>query len=458
MTRPVSLTTRLTLLFGLILGCVLTVLGVFIFDSMRQHFIDQDNLALKNHAEELLDLLNGDSPSKLHGSIKERLDHTMSRHDIDFVVMNQQAEVLYRSTQNVVPESVISGHDEGNSSNLNQRPVNGVGYRTLFVDGDGFRVAVSMTTETHDHFLNEFRTRLVIFLLISLFITWGLSWIAVRQGLAPLNFLKERTANITLDNLGGYIPTNEVPAELVPLSLELNSMLMRLEEAFQRLVAFSSDLAHEMRTPVGNLLTQSQVALAQDRSVEEYRNVLASNVEECERLSRMISEMLFLAKAENGGILPKIERVSLQNEVVETFDYFEAFAESKGVTLTLTGEGQIDGDRSMVRRAISNLLSNAIHYGKSNSIISVDIVHKSPWVILTVTNQGNEIPAEHIPHIFDRFYRINPSRTQEESEGIGLGLAITKAILNAHRGRVSVDSVLGCNSFRLMFPEIKQQI
>ncbi len=458
MNRPVSLTTRLTLLFGLILGCVLTVLSLFIFSSMRQHFIDQDNSVLSSHADELLELMSRQARSNQSDSIKERLDHTMSRHDLDFVVMDQQGNIFYQNAHNAIPKSVIENKSDTRPYNFTQWSENGVGHRAIVVDKDGIRLVVSMSTEAHDHFLNEFRERLVFVLLMMLIVTWGLSWVAVRRGLAPLNLLKERAAIINRENLDRYIPTDEVPAELVPLSRELNNMLKRLEEAFQRLVAFSSDLAHEMRTPVGNLLTQSQVALTQERSIEEYRNVLASNIEECERLSRMISEMLFLAKAENGNILPQKERVSLQDEVSKARDYFEALAESKGIVLRCHGEAQIAGDRSMVRRAISNLLSNAIHYGNANSTVSVDITQKSPWVILAVTNEGTEIPTEQLPHLFDRFYRVNSARTQDASEGLGLGLAITKAILKAHKGQVFVDSASGRHSFKLMFPEIEPLI
>jgi two-component system heavy metal sensor histidine kinase CusS len=189
-----------------------------------------------------------------------------------------------------------------------------------------------------------------------------LGWFAARRGLAPLREMKQRATEVSAQRLDQRLPVDAVPVELAELAESLNDMLARLEESFKRLSDFSSDLAHELRTPVSNLMTQTQVALSKTRSSAEYREVLESNCEEFERLSRMISDMLFLAKSENGLIVPGQETFDLADEVTALFDFYGALAEENGVTLRLEGSGQVTGDRLMLRRAIGNLLSNALRY------------------------------------------------------------------------------------------------
>ncbi|MDO8729245.1 MAG: heavy metal sensor histidine kinase, partial [bacterium] len=199
------------------------------------------------------------------------------------------------------------------------------------------------------------------------------------------------------------------------------------------------DLAHELRTPISNLMTQTQVVLTRARSDEEYREVLVSNAEEYERLARMIGDMLFLAQADNGLILLHRESVDLAKEIHELFDFFDALAEEKKLSLSLTGNAQVTGDKLMLRRALANLLSNAIRHSPTRGDIQVAIQKTDATTILTIKNKGETIATEHLPHIFDRFYRADPSRHQN-GEGAGLGLAITLSIIRAHGGAIDVQS------------------
>jgi two-component system heavy metal sensor histidine kinase CusS len=206
-----------------------------------------------------------------------------------------------------------------------------------------------------------------------------------------------------------------------------------------------------LRTPISNLLTQTQVVLAQHRTVEEYQDTLASNAEEFQRLARMVSDMLLLAKAEHGLLLPSTEEIVLQKEVLALLDFYEALAEEQSVTLHCSGEGRILGDRLMLRRAISNLLSNALKYTPAAGTVEISIESTPGYVCLRVANTGAAIPAEHLPRLFDRFYRADKARTHAESDGAGLGLAITRAIVEAHGGKANVKSFDGQTIFELEF-------
>ncbi len=230
-------------------------------------------------------------------------------------------------------------------------------------------------------------------------------------------------------------------------------MLARLEDSFRRLSDFSSDLAHELRTPISNLMTETQVAISKARSADQYREVLYSNLEEYERLARMIADMLFLAKSDNRLIVPSSEMVDLAAETRGLFDFYEALAEEHGVGLVLTGAGLVLGDRLMIRRALSNLLSNAIRHTSRDGSVKVLIDRrKSGEIQLSVDNPGEDIEPEHLPRLFDRFYRVDPSRHKAPSDGAGLGLAITKSIVEAHQGTIQIFSSNGSTRFAITFP------
>ena len=243
---------------------------------------------------------------------------------------------------------------------------------------------------------------------------------------------------------------DDVPAELAALVGALNAMLARLEVSFRRLSDFSSDLAHEFRTPVSNLMMQAQVVLSRPRDAETYREVLASSVEEYERLSRMIADMLFLAKADEGRIVPSHERLELAPLLDDLLEFHRFLAEDKAVAIVRIGDGTIHGDALMIRRAIGNLLSNALRYVPAGGWIEATVRSDAGQVRIEIANSGEPIPAEHLTRLFDRFYRVDAARTGEGGHS-GLGLAIVKSIVEAHGGRVTVSSMEGATRFVMLF-------
>jgi two-component system heavy metal sensor histidine kinase CusS len=232
-----------------------------------------------------------------------------------------------------------------------------------------------------------------------------------------------------------------------------NAMRERLLDSFLRLTEFSDDLAHELRTPINNLLLQTQVTLDGEASLEHYRAALQANEEECQRLSRMISDMLFLAKADNRLVHPKREPLILGQEVSALLDFYEPLASEGGIQLEQSGSATLSGDRLMLRRALSNLLSNAIRYTAPGLSVCVCIDASEPdWVSLSVTNPGPEIPVDQRERIFERLYRGDPSRQDGRSDNVGLGLAISRSIAKLHGGDILVSCLDGENTFTLRLP------
>ena len=226
-----------------------------------------------------------------------------------------------------------------------------------------------------------------------------------------------------------------------------------MEDVFTRQSNFSADIAHEIRTPITNLVTQTEIALSQSRSQQELEEVLYSNLEEFSRMSRMVSDMLFLAQADNNQLIPEQRELDLAEEVHKVFEFFEAWAEEKAVALRFDGSPcRVIGDPLMLRRAISNLLSNAIRYTPAGQAVTIALSESAETVRLVVENPGTPIAAEHLPRLFDRFYRVDPSR-QRKGEGSGIGLAIVKSIVSAHHGSVAAQSDLRSTRFIVVLPK-----
>jgi two-component system heavy metal sensor histidine kinase CusS len=313
-------------------------------------------------------------------------------------------------------------------------------------------ITMAMDTTHHRHFLDDLLRTFEVYALAAILVSGLFGWAAVHCGLAPLRAIKAHAAAVTAQRLHACMPVQAVPVELADLAHTLNQMLERLQDDFRRLSEFASDLAHELRTPISNMLTQTQVTLAAQRDNTAYRDILASNAEELQRLARMVADMLFLAKTERGVDLPHKERFMAADEAQALLGFYEAVADDKGISLTAQGNGSIEGDRLMFRRALSNLLSNALRHTPAGGNVRIIVIALPNGTEVSVENTGEDIDPEVLPRLFDRFYRADPARAHPTSDGAGLGLAITKAIVEAHGGRASVKSAQGVTCFSLVFP------
>ena len=292
--------------------------------------------------------------------------------------------------------------------------------------------------------------------VLLILVTLG-AWTVARTGLAPLQHFTRIASTITARSLAQRIGVQGLPRELRDLAIHFNAMLDRIDEGIHRLHEFSGDLAHEMRTPVATLLGRTQVALAKDRPPEELRDVLAGNVEELDRLTRLISDMLFLAHAEQGAAALERTEVDLASEARRVAGFLTFVAEDRGIRIEINeeanGSARVQADRSLVQRALTNLLTNAIRHADAPGVVSVAIRRGGGEALVAVSNRGKAIPAHQIDRIFERFVRLDSSRARSEG-GTGLGLAIVKSIMRAHAGSVHAASDgCGLTVFTLSFPQ-----
>jgi len=229
------------------------------------------------------------------------------------------------------------------------------------------------------------------------------------------------------------------PREIQPLAVAFDDMLARLEEGFARLSQFSADLAHELRTPVANLLGEAQVALTRDRPLQEYRETIESSVAECEHLSDLIDKLLFLARADAAE--GHVQRTTFDSKtaVTKIIAIYETVIEEKRLNVSVDGTGNVYADRILFERLINNLLDNAIRYTAPGGSIQISVESNQASSKIRVQDNGCGIAAEHKAHVFDRLYRADRSRN---SDGVGLGLSLVKSIMDLHGGSVTIESEL----------------
>jgi len=464
-----SITLRLALYFGLAATAVLLAIGFTVGRSVEQHFLEMDEMELHGKVELIRHVLAKVRTAEDVARLSERMDDALTGHEGLIVrigtpdgtdVFHSAGAQFPSALLTDVPDSTGSAQPPATSTwNHDGRTWRGfaIGATTASPEMPVAVVALALSTEEHERFMAMFYRSLWMAIVAGIVATVLLGWWAAARGLQPVREMARIAGTITASRLNERLPMQALPIELQDLGLAFNEMLSRLEDSFRRLTEFSSDIAHELRTPIANMVTQTQVALSRTRTVDEYREVLYSNSEEFDRLARMISDMLFLAKADHGLIVPRWESVDLAREVGELFEFYDALAEDRGVKLDVTGTGVVDGERLMLRRAISNLLSNALNHTARSGTVAVSIEPTSDDSIrITVENPGATIDAAHLERIFDRFYRIDPSR-QRSTEGAGLGLPITKSIVAAHRGTVRAWSQNMITRFEIVLPRRRKE-
>jgi two-component system heavy metal sensor histidine kinase CusS len=271
-----------------------------------------------------------------------------------------------------------------------------------------------------------------------------------RRGLRPLQEMTQSFARVGPTHLKERVTPSGWPRELQPLALAFDDMLQRLDDSFTRLSQFSADLAHELRTPIANMLGEAQVVLTRDRTAAEYRQTIESTIGECERLSRIVDNLLFVARVDAAREPIARQQFDARAAVEKIAAFYQTVADDRHVTITCSGEGQIYADPTLFERAVGNLLDNALRFTPENGAIGIGLSGRNSSFEVAVHDNGCGIAPEHLRRVFDRFYRAEPSRS---SDGAGLGLALVKSIVDLHGGYATIHSepALG-TTVTLLFP------
>ncbi len=460
--KPASLSLRIGLWVGL-LGSVLMFLLVTLAYLALDHQLDaraaralEDKLGQLRHS---LDVDPGLAGLPLRGhALKDQL---MGHDNLSAVLLDPQHGQPPRFNSGpaanlaTLDDLAGSGQPFSWSTEDGRRLLTG---RILVKlrDGNSVRVFLSLDRRDDDALLGAFlRSALLAMPLLLLLIALGARLVA-KRGLQPLRRFGKVASLVSTEDLSHRIPVQRLPRELGDAARALNLMLHRLDDGVQQLTQFSDDLAHELRSPISNLLGKAQVTLSRPRENAEYEAVLASGIEELERVTRIVSDMLFLAQVSHPKALLPREPVQLDEEVRKVAELFAFSAEEKALAIDIDGHGRVLGDRLMIQRAISNLLSNAIRHSPEGERIRVRVDADQEAVALQVENPGAGIAPQHLEHLFERFYRVDKGRSRADG-GTGLGLAIVRSIMELHQGTARAESSeQGPTRFCLSFPPLPE--
>jgi two-component system heavy metal sensor histidine kinase CusS len=288
-------------------------------------------------------------------------------------------------------------------------------------------------------FADFFRHLLLIVLLGGAGCSAAVAILVARRALRPLDQMVGAMKKVQASDLQQRLDRHRWPKELDSFAAAFDNMLSRLRDSFERLSVFSADLAHELRTPIQNLRGEAEVALTRTRTAVEYREVIELSIEEYQRLASIIDRLLFLARTENAETRLDCLMFKVGAEIDNILDFYDAAAREHNVMLSREGDADLYADAALVRQAVSNLVSNALQHTPAGGQIQLDVNQTNGRVEIQVKDTGCGISREHLPRIFNRFYRGDPARTSN-SGGVGLGLAIVKSIMNLHGGSVEAES------------------
>jgi len=461
---PYSLLRRLTLAFAAVAALVFALTGAYLYRSLSAELTRRDDIEIAGKLNQFLQLARSSgSTTALRADPAVFHEVLLSHPGVYLGIYDAANRPLVEHTDEAgnTLASVIARPEPADAATVAASPFTcappGIGtsrcvraHATL-PSGETIQVALARTATDRQSLLESYRVDIWLAAALGALLVGALGYAVASRGLRPVESLGRQTSRIEAHNLNARLDARGGPVELHELATSVNRMLDRLERAFVRLSQFSSDLAHDMRTPLANVISSSQVTLSRARTTDEYEALIDSNIEECERLQRMIENMLFLARTDNARQHLKAVELDAGAELRRLASYFQALADEAGVHLAVQGEAPVVADATLFRRAVSNLASNALEHAQAGSTIELTVSTRPGYAVVEVTNRGAAIPPEQIERIFERFYRIDSSR-HGAARNAGLGLAIVKSIIELHRGKVEVESRDGRTTFALYFP------
>jgi two-component system heavy metal sensor histidine kinase CusS len=445
-----SITTRLVAMFAVATLLTFSVIGVVLYCVLERELIRHQNDDLNTNLQNI-----GYTMQRFTDSIDRwsrlttKLDAiTPSDGSVRYWVLSDDARFQYGKGLDEM-ERVNQGEAGYGVLTL---PISQRTYRTRsmrigpLLERPAVRLIVGVDMAPFEHTMRAFVIALALLLAGAMALVMGLGWWIARIGLRPLQRLSVEARALRPKTLSQRLQVEHLPVELEDLTVAFNGALGRLEDAYQQLEGFNADVAHELRTPLANLIGGTQVALSRPRSAGEFEETLQSNLEELERLRSIVNDMLFLARADQGEAATGLTPADVAHEVEMTIEFFEPLLDETGATVAIEGElrAQATMNIALFRRALSNLLQNAIAHSPAGARLVVTITQRTGAIWIAVANPGTTIAALHLPRLFDRFYRVDSSRHDTgEVHGHGLGLAIVKAVASMHGGTTLATSDAG---------------
>lgn len=443
--RPASLALRLSAWYAG--SAFLLLLGGtgFLYWELVQSSNGEDDQSLSEKANTLSELLHRRDFRTLKWEVE---GESTARPSVEILsrVFASDGSILVETTgmSEQLPASIFPAGDRIEYRTLHNRPSPKRTFRVLSRQTGDYRMQVALEVTLEKNLLAGYRARLWVVLGMGLLLSVAAGYLIARRGVRPVEEIAAAVRRIRSSTLNERVTTAGLPAELSSLASTFNETLDRIEDAFARLGRFSSDIAHELRTPVNNMRGEIEVAVGKARSPEEYREVLGSALEECLRLSRTIDSLLFLARAEHPETQVRREPIDIGSELLAVREFYEAAASDAGIRLDLAASSglTVPLDRTLFQRAVGNLIENSLSYTPTGGHIRLEAARDNGTLRVSVADDGCGIAAEHLPRVFDRFHRVDAARSHNDG-GAGLGLAIVKSIAALHGGDAQIESTIG---------------
>src|SRR5438477_5350702 len=442
-TRPRSIASQLVFLFTLAAAFLLSCgLGAFYLIVVR-HAFEEDNEFLADRLSALRgELSQRGGLGSLAATLRNPRASKVEAYWVRVIDSNGDIVTETPKMGGFLPPAVFPNPQDKNSV---YRPKNYRISKKLFslvatmeeADGRPYLIQLAQDRSSDEEFATQFASVLGGVLALGIVASAVIAIAVTKRGLLPLQQMTQSLERISPNHLDERVGKTTWPRELHPVATAFDGMLARLENSFTKLSQFSADLAHELRTPISNIRGEAEVTLSRPRTLEEYRNVIESIAAECERLSGIVHNLLFLARAE--GVDRQIERrvFAVRSAIEKIAAYYRTLAEERGISIANEGDGEVYADARLFDRALSNLLDNALRFTPDGCKVIIASEVKPDRTELAIEDTGCGIARVHLPRIFDRFYRADSSRS---SEGTGLGLALVKSITDLHGGSVEVAS------------------
>jgi two-component system, OmpR family, heavy metal sensor histidine kinase CusS len=441
-----SIRWRLTLWNMLAVAAVLVGFGALVYGLLRGALYDRLDHSLLSEWEELR------ADRRLSANRDERLRyriHEFDEHQHGLCVVYDEDGKVHVRTERLAADSVPPPPDAADPPRLFDTTLPLVGRQralcgALHLGRRRFTVLLLSPLEDVDRALGQLLTALATAGPAALVLGGGLAYLLARKSLAPMEELHRRAEHITADRLDRRLPVANPGDELGRLTRTINAMIGRLEASFAEIRRFTADASHELRTPLAAIRIEAEVALGKPLTVEQHQELLGSILEECERLVRLTDQLLALAREDARGPRPELALVDLAALAAGVVETMRPLAEARRVALDHEPDGplRVRGEEARLRQVFFNLLDNAIKYTPAGGTVAVGLGRVDGDVVVTVRDTGIGIPAEHLPRVFDRFYRVDKVRSRAEG-GAGLGLSIARKIVADHGGRIELTSTPG---------------
>ncbi|GAC1410767.1 MAG: heavy metal sensor histidine kinase [Burkholderiaceae bacterium] len=456
-----SLTVRLALLFALLSLVLLGTVGTGLYHELEKQLALRDDAALVTRVDQIRTLLQDANSMDLIRN-KPRLFENMLGNPEALLVLRFSGEkplIEVNPGKVPIPEVPPVSSTERLTLSAVQHTVDAHDVPFIAVAADAhtteskhsLQIIAGRVMSERTRLLESYRDRIVLLVVAGTGLAALAAFFLVRLGLRPLRKLASQTESIGITNLNARVALANAPSELSPLVDAFNAMLDRLATGFAQMSQLTADMAHDLRTPIANLLGQTEVALGIARSAEYYEALIASNFEEFQRLSRMMDNMLFLARSEHPEATIEHAHLDVASEYERVTDYFEGLAAERSLQFEANGYGTVWADPVLLRRALANLVANAVQYADPDTTILLGCEADGSGTRIWVENTGDAIPQSKLPRLFDRFYRADTAR-RGSSQSSGMGLSIVRTIMTLHRGRSTAFSTAGQTRFILFFP------